>query len=1176
MIIRRLNINRLPGIENSFSVEFSGAGFHIIHGPNGIGKSSLCKAIQYLYWNDAKKRIPVSVAGQFEFDGDLWLVERDISNYQWSMIDGKESAAPDLPPNHQSKYFFLQLRDLMDPSQDSVTDIAAQINRQMAGGYDLDGVVKAYPAVSQYNKRKFDKAFSAASRGVEKEKKEQTSLQSNEDRLSSLETNLSSFKADVSRKASVERALGMLGRQKELDGLNIKIANYPANLSKLIGDEADRIRALEEKSNRYSEQVKQLEVDMLSAENAFQDTKLSAPLDSELLIEQKTQADELIRHETSIEIAKSEIAANEGKLKTALKVFGKAVDANRIFNLQEHLQIYEFLGKYLSIQSQKEHIESTLALLEKNIIEHTGDNDPSQLDIALSALRMWLRAPATEATQHIKHLRKKLLVAGGIVLLLGILSIFPSFLAKTDAIIAVGLCSILASMYLIRIALGSSSSATAESREHAEATFKLGKIKGPDEWDVPSVKTLVSELERKQSTIKSGLEYAQLQTSEKQRLEHELAGLNKKHADIEVQRQKLADELGLGNIPVLQLVECARILENIREIQMNLKASQSQIANVLQDRNQLLEQLTAYLIEHGGQPPSGGIAAKTKIDSLNERNQRYEKALLKKKSAEQQIQRLDSEKIQAEQDIQKIFADLSLEHGDMLQLNEMLELRDEYLDLRNQISNLKSQIDLDLQELESAGDLNLHNLQPGELLGLKEQCEKAEQKVEEISREIAEINTLINAAKKGSSMQDLIAAREEKRVDLQEAREKELHARAVHFLINQVKSQYQEKRMPRLLERARDHFSRFTRHAYELQLSHHEGKPTLRAIELQSGKFRELEELSDGTRVQLLIAARLSFAEEIERGNTMPLFLDEALDQSDPQRFEAIVRSLGQICQDQGRQIVYLTSDPVDEIRIKHALEQEGCKLSSTIDLGKTRNMSTRVDDLDKLRFNLNSSIPEPSGKSFQEYGMMLDVPEFRPINGWHSQHFFYLLPEQKDVLHRFVKNGIQFAGQWDVVKNQPLAKQLCSDFPTPEEVANRIELLKVFCNLWSIGRGRPVDQHDIENSSAISNTYIQAVSKIAQEVKGDAPGLINTLNQRADPRLKGIRQEHINNLEQYLLNTGHIDDRETLETEELLLKARFAPAASKLSEDTCLSILDNWLTWAKRFAQTQSKGYRL
>ena len=47
-------------------------------------------------------------------------------------------------------------------------------------------------------------------------------------------------------------------------------------------------------------------------------------------------------------------------------------------------------------------------------------------------------------------------------------------------------------------------------------------------------------------------------------------------------------------------------------------------------------------------------------------------------------------------------------------------------------------------------------------------------------------------------------------------------------------------------------------------------------------------ELSDGTRIQLLLACRLAYLEEAEGDTKTPLFLDEVLSTTDPERFTAV------------------------------------------------------------------------------------------------------------------------------------------------------------------------------------------------------------------------------------------------------------------------------------------------
>ena len=139
--------------------------------------------------------------------------------------------------------------------------------------------------------------------------------------------------------------------------------------------------------------------------------------------------------------------------------------------------------------------------------------------------------------------------------------------------------------------------------------------------------------------------------------------------------------------------------------------------------------------------------------------------------------------------------------------------------------------------------------------------------------------------------------------------------------------------------------------------------PRLYTLDLRSGEDRELDQLSDGTRAQLLLAARIAFAEEVERGTTLPLFLDEALDQSDTARFEAIARSLGRIANDQGRQIFYLTSDPLDRERIRQALDSENCVMAAEIDLGSIRGRGARVTEPTALQVPPRPLVPAPDGR---------------------------------------------------------------------------------------------------------------------------------------------------------------------------------------------------------------------
>ena len=139
MILRRVAINRLPGISQPFEIEAAGQGIHVIFGSNGSGKSSICRAVEGLFWSDRGSPRKTLVDGEFEWDGETWRGEREGAAVRWSRGD-EGSLSPNLPPSHNHRCFFLSLKDLVDPSTESTVDIASEIRRQMSGGFDLDEI----------------------------------------------------------------------------------------------------------------------------------------------------------------------------------------------------------------------------------------------------------------------------------------------------------------------------------------------------------------------------------------------------------------------------------------------------------------------------------------------------------------------------------------------------------------------------------------------------------------------------------------------------------------------------------------------------------------------------------------------------------------------------------------------------------------------------------------------------------------------------------------------------------------------------------------------------------------------------------------------------------------------------------------------------------------------------
>ena len=1166
MKLKRLTINRLPGIGQPFEIEPAGAGFHVVFGPNGIGKSSICRAVESLYWEDREASPRTLVNGEFELDRDTWWAEREGSRVRWQR-GGEDSVPPNLPASHNHRCFFLRLRDLIDPSPDGTQDIASEIRRQMSGGFDLDRIASdLFAGVSARHGRRERNDLNTALQDVREAEGKQSSLQQRADQLESLGTQLATAQSSAGRLSSVERALGLAGRLEEYAGVAEKMAALPDGLAKLTGKEVEQIEQLQGQLNEFSERARSVEKQLADASLAQQDTCLSAPLDHAELTTQRAKADKLSTVELALQAARTEHNARRKELAAALAALGGGDVDEALLDLADHGQLFEFLRAVEAHKARGNVIEERLRLLAH--VEQSGGN-PRDLERTRSAaeeLRSWLRVPEEEPlSDRIRTRRSWVLFSFAMTVAGAGLAVFvdPMF-----ALLAAASMGIAIPVFMLgnpRASLG--------ERNAAQETFEKLGIEEPDTWDIPSVEFRLRSLERETAVVEASLQRARDRDVERHTLTNELNGLSEMETALKSRRQKLKDSLKLDSIlSDAELVDFARALDQLRLARSKNEGVAGKVEGLEARYTRYLSDLAGLLERHGESRPTDAATARAYLNNLADRSMRLEKAMSDKQWATKQREQISSDRNVALNSIKTIYSEVSLDDGDLHGLTALLHSLPHYLDLKSTAARLEGQIELDRGELEKANEAELADCDRPALERLQGDLFQAVEKAAKLRDAIAEIKAQVNEAKSGSNIQDLIAVREKVRTKLRDRLDEALFAKAGTFLIDTVEQEYEQTQMPRVFERARSHFSAFTHHNYELRLGKEAKKPRLFAIELHSGEGRELEELSDGTRAQLLLAARIAFAEEVEQGRTLPLFLDEALDQSDPERFEAIVRSLGRVANDQERQIFYLTSDPFDIDRIQYALAEENCEIAAKIDLGLIRSQAASVSGPLALHVEQRPKVLAPNGLSATEYGVALGVPLLEPALGYAAQHFFYVLWDDPDLLHDFLVNGIESAGQWKIVSGTALADKLGSRSISSQEIAFRLDLLEVFCELWKQGRGRPVDREAIENSGALSERYLGDVVAIADELCGDPEMLITVLETKEDPRLEGFRRSSFDNLDQYLRENGYIDDLPVLVENELELRALASPAANKLPNGVARDCVYRWWTWAARLSEPESQ----
>ncbi len=1154
MRLNRLRIDRLPGIDSPFWIEPDGHGIHVIHGPNAVGKSSICRAVECLYWSDRGPRTKTLVAGEFNLDGITWQASRDGPQLRWKSAD--ETGIPSaLPASHTHRCFFLRLRDLIDPSPDGTRDIASEIRRQMSGGFDLVGIEEAhFPDPGKRPGRQARNAFNEAARDVQNAVGTQLTLQRRVDQLKTLEAGRDAAVKDERRLPSVQRALGLAEREQGHVDVMDEIATCPDALAYLTGNELKEIEDLQKRSDALSARIHDHEVERDAARDTMRESRLETVIAPADLSIWRQKADDLTRVELELQDAGKFLGARRREMEQALAAIGGGNEDVADFDLGNHGELFEFLRSAEKHRMAKAAFESRIHLLGNLQPGKETLKDPETLRVEIDLLRRWLRAPGEET------LRQRL--QGRLIWILGVLAA-----TITGTVLAVsadprfGYLAAAGSGSLLTVLLVPGNAASHE-REVAEGELAKQGIDVPKTAGIGEAETRLHRLEAELASIEARLQRIRDRDVERQNLRSELD----KHAEAEPlldeSREVLLEKLKLDAMrPDVEIVDLASALDRFRRSRIEYEGAAGEVEQLKARHAGLLSDLALVLREHGEPVPGDAASAKANLGTLSDRSTQLAKARVDERRAIGEVEQASTEHSATVHAIAMVYERASVDAGNFPALAALLPQLPAYRDLIKSAESLESQIRLDRDELAKAGEGGLADCDRPTLERLKEGLSSASDQAETMRNEIADIRARANEARQGSSLQDLMAEMEKARAILKDRRDEALLASAGRFLIDRVEQEFEKNQMPRVLERARRHFSDFTHHGYELRLARDTKHPRLFAIELRNNMHRELDELSEGTRAQLLLAARLAFAEEVERGTKLPLFLDEALDQSDPTRFDAIAHSLGQIAHNDGRQIFYLTSDPLDAERISRALEPGTCGITE-IDLGETRGRPQGIKDGGKLRVPPKPQVPSPRGLSVEEYGILLGVPPFSPEHGWRAQHLFYVLSDDPELLHAFLAQGIRQAGQWRSVSASTLGVRLGSLSMAKEHIDSRIDLLEIFCEAWNEGRIRPIGRDVLEQSRAISKRYLEPVITIAGELGGDPQRLIEEMRSKRHRLLAGFRRASADALETWLVDHGHLDDRPILGEDELMLRALASPPANRLPEGDVNACLHRWWTW--------------
>jgi energy-coupling factor transporter ATP-binding protein EcfA2 len=334
-------------------------------------------------------------------------------------------------------------------------------------------------------------------------------------------------------------------------------------------------------------------------------------------------------------------------------------------------------------------------------------------------------------------------------------------------------------------------------------------------------------------------------------------------------------------------------------------------------------------------------------------------------------------------------------------------------------------------------------------------------------------------------------------------------------LLDTVKRKYQVEIQPPVVSRASGLLSRFTGSRYTLNPVGLEDAE-FAALDSETGAVLPLEHLSRGTRMQLLLALKIAFAELAESGELLPIFLDEVLANTDLERFREVSRAMVELVR-QGRQIFYLTCQEPDASLIQQVFSESGEPPVKVIRLDRA-SPGEWPDHAGLLE-----SVPQPGGLGYDQYVRLLGPPGVVRGMSPGSIHPAWVL-DRTDILYRLLRAGLDSLGKAVVSGTSVLGEEEAMEMELAGAAAEKI------LHLFSRGRSESLTRKILEESPVGRSRLLEDVWSLSARVGHNPARLLDELRRRAVP---GFRSSLTDEFEAYLLKQGLLCRERPLSREE-------------------------------------------
>ena len=1123
LIFKKLTIRKLPGMPGGIrAFDELADGINIIAGPNASGKSSTARLIRTMIWNSPPGP-ETDAEASFVTGADNWDVRLGpgIAELQ---RDGSPDELRGIPGKDASHRYMLAMHELVTEKEQSM---AQHIARVSIGGYDLDQAAKELAYSSGFRNRRATEYTDLETAGKKRAEisRQQQILKRDEEVLGSKKQEYEIIRQAGDLTDFYEKLVRYLEAKNKLNTLQAVFDAFPASMAHVHNEDYTRVCELEEEIEKAEMAIRTARQEIRRCEDVLGSLGLpTSGVPARDIDAMRIHTEKLKDLEDDVDELVQRIETARAQAREALKgiaIGGPSEDWEGI-ELEDVHKLDEFLRQAQLITSRLHQVESRLAEMQSAIRE-CSKQDPAILNDGINLLRRWTKKEGPAGLSFRWFMITAIFIVGSPI-----------------AAVVLGWPGLALALPALFMAWKGYKAKGDDQAVQYRADYEKLDLPVPAAWNIQEVGITLEALEKEYESAKKreGLNSKIKDLSdEKTELQTQMGNIARQHADF---AEELKVVPGLPEKHLESNSGMYHFLTRLKQWQVHHAEAAGHKAAMdlaLSEAGEVLSKVNGLLKGYGLEPASDATTARVLQRELEQKAADFKEASERMARQRDIITEREEQAGRDRKRILDIYHRIGLEEGGKEILRKLLEQLDAYSEAR---------ADLDMAGRELASHKAALQGQPlynkqredSERLSLEEARRLVSQnkdlyaRLEESNSAIATIEAQIGQARRGQDLEKALAEEEKSLEALTGLFEKNLAGCTGQLIVDQLKKESRDRSRPKVFHKANELFNQITLGRYELRLDE-SGDTAFRAYDTLFRRGQGLDELSTGTRIQLLLAVRLAFVETQEEHLRLPLLADELLANCDDIRARAIIDAMIGISK-AGRQVFYFTAQHDEVGKWKAVLKaQEEVDYRVTYLEGEDHTesrFSPAGEGWTDLGFD--HEVPEPGGLSHGEYGKKLKVPGFDPVHDDSARLHLWYLQEDTQVLHQCLLAGIRRWGQLEsFIAHNGKVPGLTGDVLAP--MREKARLLERFCELYRKGRPRRIDAGTLLESGAVSDKFMNPVRKLLDSLDRNPLRLIDELKAGRVPRFQAAKAEE---LRIYLEEQNIIDGLDPLDPDEVLL----------------------------------------